>query len=493
VPPLPTASTSGTIRTEHSVQSLNSTEVISSEKIALIFSSRQDTYSTNELKGSANTLSPRSVLKMRGFSQRAKAIILASPLNALLICIPISWSLRLAVPNCHLINFVFSSLAIIYLKNLLSIVTHELSLGFGESVACLLEATTGNTFEFIVGILTIAHFKLQIVQSLLVGSILGNLLLVLGSGHYAGAIAHQNLRVSSAARRDAESLVPSIVIFVIGSATLFGNVRKGEKGYANGTEGSDFLNLSSVLAVLLLVLYFASILRSFQLRSCAKYEEDNIGSAVASTSHPATEGTLKITVHHRNSDPGQKSSDFDADGDGMEVAEVSYGIKNDEENISLSMAMGLALLAVVALVVTAESLVENIRAVTDEPLSLEKERLGLILLSAASKVPELLKVAAANDKRTRCCEVVIGSSLQIAAFIIPLTVIIGRIIGNPSLILFDPLESVTLFLVAFLVNLSFDNPGRKQGLLFIGSYAAIALFYWFYPRIISAVQAAFAR
>jgi len=256
----------------------------------------------------------------------------------------------------------------------------------------------------------------------------------------------------------------------------------------------DVILLSRGYAVLYLVAYLLGIHFTSQLRSRAKCEEDNIGPVIASTSHPAAGGEPEILMHRRNSDPGQNVSDSDALGEGISDVEASYDIEDYEDKISPCVATCMVLLVVAAMVVTAVNLVENIRGVTAGPLSFGMEWLGLILIPAASKIPELLEVAATNDKRIHCIEVVIGSSLQIVGFIIPLMVILAWIIGKSSLMLFDPFESITFFLVAFLINeLPFDNPSRIQGLLFIGSYAAIALFFWFYPRIVGAVQAAFAH
>jgi Ca2+:H+ antiporter len=107
-------------------------------------------------------------------------------MNLLLVCIPVSWALNFAENEKHTLVFIFSFLAIIPLAKLLSFATEELSMRVGQTLAGLLNATLGNAVELIVAIIALVKCELHIVQSSLVGSILSNLLLVLGMCFFAG-------------------------------------------------------------------------------------------------------------------------------------------------------------------------------------------------------------------------------------------------------------------------------------------------------------------
>lgn len=88
-----------------------------------------------------------------------------------------------------------SFLAIIPLAKLLGFGTEELAMRVGQTIGGLLNATLGNVVELIVAILALVKCELQIVQSSLLGSILSNLLLVLGMCFFAGGCASIRLAI----------------------------------------------------------------------------------------------------------------------------------------------------------------------------------------------------------------------------------------------------------------------------------------------------------
>lgn len=105
-------------------------------------------------------------------------------LNVLLICIPVSWALYFALdrddPKSSLAIFLTSFIAIMPLAGLLSYGTEEVALRVGQTLGGLINATLGNAVELIVAIIALVHCELVITQTSLVGSVLSNLLLVLG-------------------------------------------------------------------------------------------------------------------------------------------------------------------------------------------------------------------------------------------------------------------------------------------------------------------------
>jgi len=117
--------------------------------------------------------------KVPSMRQSFMAILKASWLNVFLLCIPIGWALHFT-PVSPVIVFVFTFLSIIPLAKLLAFATEELAVRVGQTLGGLMNATLGNAVELIVAIIALAQCKLTLVQSSLVGSILSNLLLVLG-------------------------------------------------------------------------------------------------------------------------------------------------------------------------------------------------------------------------------------------------------------------------------------------------------------------------
>ena len=111
----------------------------------------------------------------------------SSRANLLLAFVP----LGMAAQWCHwgsLSVFVLNFLAIVPLAKLLGDATEQVSMLLGPTLGGLLNATFGNAVELIVGVVALLQGQLRIVQMSLVGSILSNLLLVLGLSFFVGGI-----------------------------------------------------------------------------------------------------------------------------------------------------------------------------------------------------------------------------------------------------------------------------------------------------------------
>jgi len=108
-----------------------------------------------------------------------KNVLFYSPLNILLLCIPVSWALHWTHQPDTVI-FVVSALAIVPLAALLGLGTEQIALRTSQAVGGLLNATLGNVVELIIAGIALGKCDLDLVQSSLLGGLLSNLLLVLG-------------------------------------------------------------------------------------------------------------------------------------------------------------------------------------------------------------------------------------------------------------------------------------------------------------------------
>jgi len=183
---------------------------------------------------------------------------MASPINILLVCIPVSWALHFATPNNDTIIFVFSFLAIVPLAKLLAFATDELSIRVGQTLAGLMNATLGNAVELIVAIIALTKCEITIVQSSLIGSILSNLLLVLGMCFFAGGVRYSEQGFGTSAVQLNSSLLAISVIAVLlpGAFHLalqnLPSTVANETQYQEGTIDSDILKTSRGVAIILL-------------------------------------------------------------------------------------------------------------------------------------------------------------------------------------------------------------------------------------------------
>ena len=139
--------------------------------------------------------------------------------------------------------------------------------------------------------------------------------------------------------------------------------------------------------------------------------------------------------------------------------------------LSLPTTIGLLVLVTVLVAVTAEWLVDSIGGLADGG-GISREFIGLILLPIVGNAAEHVSAVTVSikDKLTLSISVAVGSSIvssllsgatqrnsfiliqQIALFVIPFTVVLGWIMGRPLTMLFDPFESIILFLAVLTVN-----------------------------------------
>jgi Ca2+:H+ antiporter len=190
-----------------------------------------------------------------GVVSQFKATILGSWVNVLLVCVPIGFALRYTNANGYAV-FVVNFVAIIPLAAMLSFATEELALYTGETLGGLLNASFGNATELIVSIIALAQNKILIVQTSLIGSMLSNLLLVLGMCFFFGGlnrvVQHFNVTVAQTA---SSMLAVSIGSLIIPTAfQRFGNNPAGGVG-----------PISRGTAIILLLVYFAYLI--FQLKT----------------------------------------------------------------------------------------------------------------------------------------------------------------------------------------------------------------------------------
>src|SRR6187455_2744229 len=106
----------------------------------------------------------------------------------LLLFFPVAIGLEILAPDRHLLLFTASSLAILPLAGWMGRATEQLADRMGEGVGGLLNATFGNAAELIIAIAALREGLLDVVKASLAGSIVGNILLVLGASMLAGGV-----------------------------------------------------------------------------------------------------------------------------------------------------------------------------------------------------------------------------------------------------------------------------------------------------------------
>ncbi|KAJ8462819.1 hypothetical protein ONZ45_g17798 [Pleurotus djamor] len=133
-------------------------------------------------------------------------------------------------------------------------------------------------------------------------------------------------------------------------------------------------------------------------------------------------------------------------------------------------------------VLTADELVETLDEISK---TVKKQWIGLILLPAVTSVAELVTAVnvSVKDQLAFSINLAVGSTIQTALFVIPLMVSVGWAMGRPLSLLFDPFESVVLYIsVQTMSYVVADGKSNwLEGMILICLYTTIAVAFWYYP------------
>jgi len=162
---------------------------------------------------------------------------------------------------------------------------------------------------------------------------------------------------------------------------------------------------------------------------------------------------------------------------------------DDSEKPQLSVLVAVLTLAISTafVAVCAEFMVDSINALTTGPHGISKTFVGLILLPIVGNAAEhaTAVTVACKDKMDLAIGVAVGSSLQIALFVLPFVVVIGWCMGNETMNLsFDGFQVAVLFVAVLLVNYLIGD-GKShwlEGAMLQVLYLIIAIAAWYYPQ-----------
>ncbi|KAG8406928.1 Vacuolar membrane antiporter [Metarhizium acridum] len=368
-----------------------------------------------------------------------KVTLLSGYVNFLLVMVPIgivAGALNWNPTAVFTINF----FAIIPLAAVLSFATEMLASKLGQAMGGLLNATFGNAVELIVSIVALKDGQIVVVQSSMLGSILSNLLLVMGMCFLFGGLVHRGTNgdgreqsFSAAVAQTTCSLMTLSSASLVIPAALYAVLSQ------NGSQdkNSSILILSRGTAIVLLLLYVMYLV--FQLRT------------------------------HSNLFDEETQQEGDAE------EEASIG----------PVAAAIVLVVVTVLVaICAEYLVGSIDDIV-ESANISKAFIGLILIPIVGNAAEHVTavVVALRDKMDLAMAVAIGSSIQIALGVTPFLVIVGWIIGQPMSLHFETFQTVA-FAVSVLVVTYTVQDGKSnylEGAMLLGLYLIIAVAFYATP------------
>ncbi|THH33196.1 hypothetical protein EUX98_g983 [Antrodiella citrinella] len=160
----------------------------------------------------------------------------------------------------------------------------------------------------------------------------------------------------------------------------------------------------------------------------------------------------------------------------------SYEMKPREPEMSWTLTLVLLVFVTVLVAVNAEWMVDSMDHLSP---FISKEWIGLILLPTVSAVAECFTAmnVSVKDQLSLSISVAVGSTIQTALFVLPFMCLLGWIIDKPLALLFDPFESVVLYISVHTMGYVVAD-GRSnwlEGVILVCLYVVIAVTFWFYP------------
>ena len=340
-------------------------------------------------------------------------------LNPLLLAIPFSIFLQLSGYSPVLL-FVAACLSIIPLSGYMGKATEEIAIYVGPRVGGLLNATFGNAAELIITIFALKAGLVEVVKASITGSIIGNLLLVLGLSMLLGGFKYKTQKFNRAAAGMHTSMLLMAVTGLIIPAVFLNT---------HSNPAAEPLSLG--VAAILMLVYILSLIFS-------------------------------LHTHKDVFRPSQECS--------------------DTPNWSKLKAFAILLIATFFVVIESEFLVEGIDPVV-KTLGISELFIGVIVIPIIGNAAEhsTSVLMAIKNKMDISLEIAIGSSTQIALFVAPLLVFLGYFMGQPLDLLFTGYELIVI-IMGTVITAMISMDGRSnwlEGAQLLAAYFIMALAFLF--------------
>jgi len=330
--------------------------------------------------------------------------------------------------------------------------TEDLASHTGEIVGGLLNATFGNIVEMLLCISGIRKGEIMLIQCTLIGSILSNMLLVMGTAFIVGGFTHHVLYFSEVSSNIQSSLM---LLSVLGVAlpTI----------YCVLISGSPAIEpISHVCSMLLFAMYLQYLL--FQLYTHTDFIEEE--EKAVPDAPPPRHQCMNIFARRKVSNESIESEEPEED---------------DEVDLSFKSALFLLASITVLTAFCSEFLIGSMEGFM-EAGHVSREFIGIVVLPIIGNAAEhwTAILSAYHGKTDLALGVAIGSSCQMALFVTPFTVFVGWVVDVPMTLDFHPFQAIVLLLSVLIVsNILKENEANwLVGSMLVTCYGAIALIYW---------------
>ncbi|RMZ36201.1 vacuolar calcium ion transporter [Aspergillus flavus] len=352
--------------------------------------------------------------------------------HSLLLFLPLGVIAALLNWNSVLVS-VFNFLAILPLSAIVSDASDTLAEYFGDLVGGLINATFGNAVELSTGILAVTSGDTYFAQSVMIGSILSDILLIMGGCLISASYSKHILYFNMAQTGSLSSLMVVTAVGLILPSVLYAT-------FTSVDLEDQVLSFSRGTSAVLLVLYVGYLY--FQL------------------------GTHKHLFQQEPNSPQEGESDQD----------------ENEQKPDLSKTVLTLIAAGISIILCSHFFLASVPA-TSATTGISKTFIATILIPITSNCPEGVAVIAASfggGDVNFAISVIVSSILQIGLFAIPFLVMLGWLIGVPMTLFFETFHTLALFFAILVVNQVLKDAKYTylHGSMLVGLYVILALSFW---------------
>ena len=328
-----------------------------------------------------------------------RSVLAEAPLAWLLFAVPLAAWMHHARPESPLLVFVLACVAIVPLAGLLGVSTEKLAARVGEGIGGFLNATLGNAAELIIALVALRAGMLDVVKASLVGSIIGNLMLVLGAAFLAGGLKHPVQTFATIGARTQVGML-ALAAMAILVPSVFA-VAGGGKFVAQS------VTFSIVVSVILLAVYALGLV--FTLGTHAKLFQ------------------------------GEEEASAEVHG----------------ETWPLAMTIGVMAVVTLLIVWMSEILVGTVEHAS-KALGLSNLFVGVVVVAVVGNAAEhsTAVLVAMRNRMELAVGIAIGSSTQIALFVAPLLVLLSLVMApTPLSLAFTGVEVFLVLMATFVASI----------------------------------------
>ena len=359
------------------------------------------------------------------------------PVYFLGVFIPVAVGLELAHADPVLV-FAAAALGVIPTAAVMGEATEHLAAQTGPGIGGFLNVTFGNAPELIIAFFALNEGLQEVVKASIVGSIMGNILLVLGASMLVGGLGRERQEFNQTAAH-AQSAMLLLALTALILPAVFQLVHGGGLpgvGEERVDFGSDLEKLSLGVALILMASYAAGLVFS-------------------------------LKTHRRVFNPFEGQED------------------EEHEGGAWSMRKSLVLLAIAAVLVgiMSEVLVGSINEAS-ETVGLSEFFVGVFIVAIVGNAAEhwVAVLVARKDKMDLAVSIAVGSSAQIALFVAPVLVLLSFVIGpDPMALVFNGYELGGLIFAVLIANFITQDGESNwfEGVQLLALYAVLGLVFYF--------------